>query len=379
MESPAPSATASHVLPDHLGEKWRDELLKRRALTRIRHKMGYVGMDGETTFAGKKRRAGRRVSRLQRFWLRPANLPDRDAAEIAPLLTPENTGVSVWRNLMTTFTYTFVLWVFSMLALTIWGASFAGSSNVAWVLFVAASLAAPLLWLTWATSATLYLPRRALRNINTDAVTANEIEAFLPTVRGDLDRAYLNTVLQTIRQPLPVSASASVGAALRSVGDAVSALPGDALPVGADDPASLRLSALDKKQRAAHEPDSLVQGSLLRQADAAEKQAQIVENGGTAARRARARHDETVAQLHTLRAVLTTYASGANGAILEQSERFADATEQVAAGAMASAQAKRELDDAELIALYGQPLPEPQAQTVGVATQNTAPSGKWWQ
>ncbi|MBC8143510.1 MAG: hypothetical protein H7Y38_18935, partial [Armatimonadetes bacterium] len=45
METPAPPATAPHVLPQHLGEKWRGELLKRRALTRIRHKMGYVGMD----------------------------------------------------------------------------------------------------------------------------------------------------------------------------------------------------------------------------------------------------------------------------------------------------------------------------------------------
>jgi hypothetical protein len=165
------------------------------------------------------------------------------------------------------------------------------------------------------------------------------------------------------------------------VGDTVSALPGSPLANGADDPVMLRSAADEKRRRADAETDSVSEVSLRRQAEADDRQAQILEYAGTAAKRARARHDETAGQLETLRSVLTVYASPENAAGLEQGTVLQDAVRRVAGEAVAASAAKRELEDGEIAALYGAPLPEPQVQMVGGGNGaiTAQPSGKWWQ
>ncbi len=250
-----------------------------------------------------------------------------------------------------------------------------------WITVAAFGL--PMVWMMAYSAVRAFVsPRLALRGVNTDAVTEAEIESFFSTARGELDRAYLNTVLDTVRQPIPVSAGQDIRTALRAVGDTVSALPGLPAEHGTDDPAVMRSVAQEKRLRADAETDSLSQDSLRRQAEADERQAQILEYAGTAAKRERARYDETVGQLDTLRSVLTVYASPENAARLEQGTVLRDAVRRVAGEAVAASAAKRELEDGDIAAMYGAPLPEPQLQTVGGGGQSgngAQPSGKWWQ
>ena len=365
------------ITPQHLGEKWRVALLKRRALARVRQRMGYVVVGDETTYDEPKRRP--RSTHLQRFWLRAANLRSTEVAEIAPLLTKENAGVSVWRNFVATFTITVIWWFMSACAIAILKGVDYEWASLYESIFSLVSLLTPVTWLAWATQAALFAPRRALRNINTDAVAASEIEAFLPTVRGDLDRSYLNTVLDAIRQPIPDAAGQHLRNALREVGDTVSALPGEPFPAGLTDPENLRQTAQMLQGKAAHEPDSILQASLLRQTDAMEKQAHVMDGAAKTARRARARYDEAAANLSVLRAVLMTHAADETAARLSvQGDIAPFAVREAATGAVSVTEASRELDDSERAALYGQPIPEPARQAVG---GNTAPRpvGKWWQ
>ncbi len=369
------------ITPRDLGDKWRRELIKRRALSRVRARMGHVGVSGDATYTAAK---PRRISRLARYWLRPANLPEQDVVELAPLLTYTNTGVSLWRNLAATFTYTFFLWCIAMLAIGLTTAHYVDAGNF----YLAITYLASLLWLIWAAQATFVLPRNALRHINTDAVTTGELEAFLPTARGELDRAYLNTVAQTLRQPVLVSVGPDIRSALRAVGDTVSALPGEPFAVGHDDPAVLAAAALAKHRLAEAETDSLVQASLLRQADGEERQSRILQHSGAAAKQARARHDETMGHINTLRSVLTVYESPETAARLRQADALQDAVRRVSSEAMATASAKRELEEEGQVASYGAPLLTLLTQTVGNGGKpaDASSSGgvtyragsKWW-
>ena len=341
--------------------------------------MGYVGADGESSYLTTKRT---KRSRLAQYWLRPAGLPEKDAAELLPQITFANTGVSVWRNLAATFSCTFFLWFVSVLLIGL--ASSVANSHSDGIIdysncLAFVSILAPIIWLSWATQATFTLPRNALRQINTDAVTTEEIEAFLPKVRGELDKTYINTVLETIRQPIPTVACPDIRSALRAIGDTVSLLPGEPLAQGATDVVALRAQATQKRIQANGESDSLLQASLRRQAEADETQASILEHSGMAGKRLRARHDETLSQLHTLRSVLTVYGSPETAARLEQGDLLQESVRRVTVEAVATADAKRELDDSELMTLYGKSLPEAQTQTVGGYGPQPQSQSKWWQ
>lgn len=366
------------ITPQDLGEKWRRELLKRRAVRRVQRSLRTPqGSDSEFGMHTVRKRS----HRLARGWVKSARLPKSDADAVALSISPESVGFSA----QSLFRQGLGFGALLFLACFGWYA-FLQTANISysrdkeWM--IVAAFALPVLWMVFYTAVrALVSPRRALRGINTDAVTTTEVEAFLPTVRGELDRAYLNTVLEAVRQPLPVSAGQDIRTALRAVGDTVSVLPGSPLQVGTDDPVLLRIAAQEKRQRADAEADSLTQTSLRRQAEADERQAQILEHSDTAAKRARARHDETVGQINTLRSVLTVYASPENAARLEQGTVLQDAVRRVAGEAVAASAAKRELEDGELASLYGAIVPEPQVQTVGRTNGSNVPqsSNKWWQ
>jgi hypothetical protein len=366
------------ITPQDLGDKWRKDLLKRRAIRRVRRSLRSPGGSDDESGVYAKRN---RTSRLARWWLKKSGLPKSDAEVVTQAVSPDSVGFSS-QALFSQGLGGALLLCFTCLGLFVLD-NITGNEDHNWQMVVAsAAVILPFAWMViYAATRAFIAPRRALRTMNTDTVTTEEIEAFLPTARGELDRAYLNTVLDTIRQPLPASAGQDIRTALRAVGDSVSALPGTPLEQGADDPVALRAAAQEKRRRADSEADSLAQTSLRRQADADEQQAQILEHSETAAKRARARHDETVGQINTLRSVLTVYASPENAARLEQGTVLQDAVRRVAGEAVAATAAKRELEDGDLASLYGAPVPEPQMQTVGRSNSGSSaqPSGKWWQ
>ena len=367
------------ITPQDLGDKWRKELLKRRAIRRVQRCLR-TPQGGDSEFgihAGRRKRS----HRLVRGWLKSAKLSKSDAESVSHAVSPETVGFSLQLLFRQGLGFGALLFLISFGCYALAQASDNGYYREREWMTVAAFVL-PVVWMmSYAAVRAIVSPRHALRTINTDAVTIEEVEAFLPTARGELDRAYLNTVLETIRQPLPVSAGQDIRTALRAVGDTVSALPGVALGQGADDPVALRLAAHEKQQRADSEPDTLTQTSLRRQAEADERQAQILEYSGTAAKRARARQDETIGQINTLRSVLTVYASPENTARLEQGTVLQDAVRRVAGEAVAASAAKRELEDEELATLYGASLPESQVQILGGQNNSKPPhsSDKWWQ
>lgn len=366
------------ITPQDLGDKWRKDLLKRRAIRRVQRSLRTQQSHGNDLGGDAVRKTPRR---MVGSWLKSAKLPRSDAEAVALSLSPDSVGLSA----QALFRQGLGVGAFLFLASFAWyafcqAADIGQYSQNEWI--VVSAFVLPVVWmLLYALARTFIAPRRALRTINTDAVTREEVEAFLPTARGELDRAYLNTVLETLRQPLPASAGQDIRTALRAVGDTVSTLPGVPLRDGVDDPAVLRSAAQEKRHRADLETDSLSQTSLRRQAEADERQAQILEHSGSAAKRARARYEETLGQVDTLRSILTVYASAENSAQLEHGAVLQDAVRRVAGEAVAASAAKRELEDGELVTLYGAPLPEPQVQTLGRASGGATPrpAGKWWQ
>jgi hypothetical protein len=366
------------ITPQDLGDKWRRELLKRRAIRRVQRSLrNPQGSDSEFGIhAGRKR-----PRRVIRSWVKSARLPKSDAEALFLAVSPDAVGLSGQALFRQGLGFGAVLFLAFFGWYAFQQATDAGHYNEnEWV--IVAAFVSPIVWMmAYSAFRTLVSPRLAIRRINTDAVTTAEIEAFLPSARGELDRAYLNTVLETLRQPLPAAAGQDIRTALRAVGDSVSVLPGVPLEQGACDPVALRVTAEEKRRCADAESDSLTQASLRRQAEADDKQAQIAEQSATAVKRARARHDETAGQINTLRSVLTVYASPENTVLLEQGNVLQDAVRRVAGEAVATSAAKRELEDGELAVLYGGTLPEPQVQTVGRNnTEKTPqPAGKWWQ
>lgn len=357
------------LTPQDLGEKWRVALLARRSLARVRRVMGAYEGAGEAAEQG----GVDRVSRLSRHWLRTARLPDADAKQIAPLLSPSNCAVSVPMTLLTASGGA-VLLFFLFLSLLIIASGDGRSTEI----LSGLTFTTPVFWMVAYTGYRIFAaPRRALRRINTDAVTQGEIEAFLSTARGDLDRVYLNTLLDSMRQTVPDAARGDLRAALRAVGDTVSVLPGEPLAAEKGDPGALRAEAARLRAQAGSEPDSLVAESLRRQADGAEKNAEILAHSGAAAGRARARRGEAQEHLDTLRTVLTVYGSPENEARLRQGAATHDALRRVGQEATAAAQAKRELDDSEIAALYGRQVPAAEPMPVAAGGRG-AGAGKWW-
>jgi hypothetical protein len=240
-------------------------------------------------------------------------------------------------------------------------------------------------------AAMLCAPRQALRRVDEKALTPNEVEAMLPTARGRLERKYLNLVADALRQEgLTASAQSDIRAALHCLGETISRLPSDAVPHS--DAAALRQEAQERRTEAAHETDSFVQKSLLRQAEALEERATLAEQNGLSARRLSALRREARAQMEALRAVLVGYQQlGQPDAASAQ--QLAQIVQRIAGEAEATAVARRELDEDEIARLFGGPLPTPVAvpapqqtrlQQVGSQTTQPAPQQQtvsprqWW-
>ena len=104
------------------------------------------------------------------------------------------------------------------------------------------------------------------------------------------------------------------------------------------------------------EADEFIRASLLRQAEAFERRAGLGDHNAHSSRRAAALRREAKAQMDALRAVVLAFdrtsATDAVGVA-----RLAESVSRVAQEAQAVTIARRELEEGEIVALLGQPVP----------------------
>lgn len=226
-------------------------------------------------------------------------------------------------------------------------------------------------------AALLNLPRASVRRLHAAPVTDTELVQLLktvaappPAVRVDPvtdfitkllgvsttplaprevgpEEAFLTLVRELSRmEGIPAENQAALRETLRSIGNAVGALPEIQLPEV--DPAELIAEARYILRRAEGEYDQIVEASLVRQARALVDQSKAVERTVTLARRTRVLRRELMRQIDSLRAALPSLtrtaavASEANahfGAV----QRVAESVRGVAREAESVADAREEL------------------------------------
>jgi hypothetical protein len=231
------------------------------------------------------------------------------------------------------------------------------------------------------------------------AISQQELESLLPMARGRLERTYLNLALDILRADIPSeSAQNDIRAALRHIGDVVTRLPAD--PVSTQDATTLRREAMELRQQASAEHDSVVASSLYRQAEALERRAALVAQNSRSARRATALRREARTQMDSLRSVLVAY-SQMGHIDTAAAGQLAEAVQRVSTEAQALGMAQQELEAEEIERLFGghvplepiphvvQPVPQQVVQQVGTSHQPvqptqptpqapTTPSRQWW-
>jgi hypothetical protein len=310
------------------------------------------GMGQENT---PVRRRGRRIrSKVRRYWVRDLNVDEETADEVAEIVSKGMPGVGMRVGV---FIFSLYLWL---------------------GIFITTLAHAPgaipfMMFLIWATIMPLILlsPRKNVKQMHEKPLTVAEVEAMLPHARGRLDRMYLNLVLDAIRQEVPTeSAKADIRAALRHLGDVVASLPAD--PVGVRDAGSLHKEAMERRQQAVVETDSIVQASLMRQAEALERRATVAAINDRSSRRASALRREARTMMDSLRSILVAYQQTAPTDTTSIGQ-LSEAVQRMAGEAQAVAVAKRELEDDEIERLFGGPLPQVVPVPVQPVQQPTTP------
>lgn len=369
------------IYPRDLGAKRYVAVLNRRAHASARGAAAGAAAGPDPFYLSvaqkpRKRRRARRQGILRRFWVRGLRL---DAATEAEVLA----GLADAPLLTVAYVLPICLFPF-LLACSIIAAGVGGP----WAL--ALWLAGSLSLIAWST---LLLPRTLLRQTSRRPLTPAEADVLLAdaTLSGDrLERTYLGLARDAVRLDetvsLPPATEDDVRAALRTLGDAVSALPPVSAP--ARSAGALMADAAGRRAQAATEPDPVISASLLRQAAGLEQRARLVAPVEGQTRRAGALRRELGGHVETLRTGLATFAAGETNA--DSVKHLAQAVGRVAGHADAVQQARGELLDDELAAVLpaaasangtttipaAAPAP-PIVQSNG-AGNNGAGSGPWW-
>jgi hypothetical protein len=338
------------LTPHDLGNERFVSLLRRRVSP-----TGPNGQPGSTGWDNTppRRRVKRTRSRVRRYWVKDLNLDDETAEEVGEIVAKGMPGVGMGVGL-------FIFSLYLFLAMFIAGLA-SKSAAIPFVLFTLWASITPLI---------LMSPRKSVKRMHEKPLTAAEVEAMLPHARGRLDRMYLNLVLDAIRQEIPSeSAQADIRAALRHLGDVVASLPAD--PVSAQDAGELHREARERRQQAAVENDSVVQASLMRQADALERRASVAAINDRSSRRVSTLRREARTMMDSLRSVLVAYqqTAPADTASINQ---LSETVQRMASEAQAVAVAKRELEEEEIERLFGGPIPQP-VTLVPQSAPQTAP------
>ena len=304
---------------------------------------GYVVDD--TPLPAKIRRRTRYV---RRYWTKDLGLDPDTAEKVGELAWKGGPGVGA-RVVSIIFGIYWMMGMFAALA----------SQSPVWVLGLLALI-------VLIVGSAMAAPRPVLRKQHSRVIGKSEIESLLPTARGRLERTYLNLVLDSLRQTIPSeSAQADIRAALRDLGDTVSRLPSDAVPATSEE--TLREQATERRLQAQAEPDSFVRASLLREAEAFDRRAAMGAQSASSARRLSALRHEARTQMDALRAVLIAFehTSHADATTITH---LSETVQHVALEAQAASTARRELEEDEIVTLFGKPIPaampvEPVVQT----------------
>lgn len=160
----------------------------------------------------------------------------------------------------------------------------------------------------------------------------------------ELERTYLAMVQDALAlKNLSETAEAEVKRVIRSIGDALGAVP--ALAAETDDVADVLADAEMLAARATRESDKVIAESLLRQADANVSRAKAMENNRRLARRTRILREEMLAQVKAVRSLLPHLGSDAASAATDFN-RFATLAadvQSIASEAASVADAREEL------------------------------------
>lgn len=294
----------------------------------------------------KRGRRGRLRNRVRNYWVKDLNVDEETADEVAELVSRGTPGVGSKVGAIIASIY------------LLFGAFLTGAMGAPfWV-----TMMFLIFWglVTWAI---ITSPRKTVKLAHEKAVNQQELEALLPTARGRLERMYLNLALDIQRADIPSeSAQNDIRAALRHIGDVISRLPAD--PVSTQDATALRREALELRQQASGEHDSVVASSLYRQAEALERRAALVAQNSRSARRATALRREARTQMDSLRSVLVAY-SQMGHMDTAAAGQLAEAVQRVSTEAQALGLAQQELEAEEIERLFGGHVPlEPLAPIV---------------
>jgi hypothetical protein len=139
-----------------------------------------------------------------------------------------------------------------------------GTIYLALPLFIAAAVSGVFLlpflvfcgWVAAAVALVANVPRRSLEKMDNTPLTAAEVESLMMTSRGRLDRAYLNLVLDAVRENGVASEGAKedIRGAIVALGETIDKLPAE--PVRAQDPEALHRAAEARRLEAGRETDA---------------------------------------------------------------------------------------------------------------------------
>jgi hypothetical protein len=287
---------------------------------------------------------GKRLrERVRRYWLKDLKVDDTTGEKVANILSKGTAGIGMRVGLVIVSIY--LLLPAFIMAMAHVPFPFLLTILIAWALAFSLILAGP---------------RKALRQAHEKPLTTTEIEAMLPAARGRLERNYLQLVLDAMHQDVPsASAQGDIKAALRDLGDAISRLPADSVPV--PNSAALRQEADHKRKQAALENDSFIRASLVRQAETLDRRAAVGDENGVVLRRLSILRREARTQMDALRSVLVAF-SNTSQIDASTAGHLTEALSRAAGEAQAVAIARRELEDEEIASLFGGPVPAPQPQ-----------------
>lgn len=339
--------------PRDLGTERYLAIVRRRLTPTMPQGSPVPPLDETPARVPRSRRLRRQREKIRRYWVRDLKVDEATGEKVANMLYKGTPGVGARVGAVIVSIYLLLPMLICLLA----------GAPPPFPIFLA---------LTWALvmAAIIQSPRRTIRQLDEKVLTGQEVEAMLPIARGRLERSYLQLVLEAMRQDIPsATAQNDIRAALRDLGDTVSRLPADAVPV--PNSAALRDEARLLRNQAALENDSLVRTSQLRQAETLERRAALADQNGVALRRLATLRREARTQMDALRAVLAGF-QNTNHWDHAQAAHLTESLSRAASEAQSVAIARRELEDEEIAALFGAPLPpvqQPVQAPPQVATQ----------
>ena len=287
---------------------------------------------------------------LGRTWVRKLPVSQKQAAMAMPLAAG-SAIVLAWG-------FQIVLSLIAFIVAGVLGGTGAVSALEAWGLVALTVTAITYLsFVVW--------PRAAIRKLYKKPLSVREMENSGSKTTTGLPSSYLSLVQTAILQPVPAEAQDDVRAAIRSLGEAIDALPLVESPNS--DSEALRQEASALRAEAMTETDTIVAESLGHQSEALLRRAEAADRSGLYFRRIATLRREIGAQIAAVQEDLSTFNS-ADGALIDRAalSHLSEGARRVAAISISAASARAELDSYQLPRIRQTALAaeEPSVQTV---------------